>query len=121
VPPERVGDIISSLSVVVCICANVNILDTCYDFRTCFLPLPCQATLACRPQKQLRPAPGLGLWIFCVCSEFVTRTEKSNSEPRTQFSAFYSGFRSQADYCFPALGISLSQNDNGTASTAHRK
>jgi hypothetical protein len=76
---------------------------------------------ACRPQKQLRPAPGLGLWIFCVCSEFVTRIEKSNSEPRTQFSAFYSGFRSQADYCLPALGISLSQNDNGTASTAHRK
>src|ERR1700674_1962737 len=37
-------------------------------FPNLLLPLLCQATLAFRPQKQLRPAPGLRLWIFCACS-----------------------------------------------------
>src|ERR1700704_3726126 len=37
-------------------------------FPNLLLPLPCQATLAFRPQKQLPPAPGVRLWIFCACS-----------------------------------------------------
>src|ERR1700732_5097837 len=38
-------------------------------FPNLLLPLPCQAALACRPQKQLWPAPSVGLWILCACSE----------------------------------------------------
>ena len=71
--------------------------------------------------KAIAASAGLEAVNFLCVFVIRNKSEKSNSEPETQFSAFYSGFRSQADYCLPALGISLSQNDNGTASTAHRK
>ena len=93
-------------------------------FPNLLLPLPCQVAPACRPQKQLRPAPGLGLWIFCACSEFVTRTGKATSTPGAQFCAFCSGFHEprrllpsrRKEFNSPGttaeLPVLLTENDN---------
>ena len=72
-------------------------------------------------KKAIEASAGLGAVDFLWCSEFVTKAAKATATPGTQFSASCSGSHSHADCCLPALGISLSQNDDGTVRTTHRK
>jgi regulatory LuxR family protein len=67
------------------------------------LPLPCQATPSISSTKAIAASAGLGAVDFLCVFGIRNKSEKSNSEPGTQFSAFYSGFHSRADHCLPTL------------------
>jgi hypothetical protein len=52
--------------------------------------------------KAIVASAELGAVDFLCVFGIRNKNGKSNSEPGTQFSAFYSGFHSHADCCLPA-------------------